>query len=411
MALREDSCKEVLAMARDGHWWALVAMTLLEDKIERLSHSLSYRHSGSLWWRRSQTAEHQTEVPQVTSHHGDSARRWALSPNPSWPRWWMTFAEGRAPSSLESSPERDTSADEAYKLPPLTWGVRGHWMTNLTGSRPTAEEEGDPKCLPPLEPHLQVLLSGEETFLASAGVEGSFPWTSTPNDPKPSPMEHVEWIKWHAQQPDMPAWWWELQGVTGHEDQQEFAMRIWASFEVPRAQCHALGWTTTTLHHQPTLPWKSINSCCFQTHSLVVRTTNLCESPSTLGRKGQNANPWQALPFGRGCVGALGDDGTPDYLHRWGGLHGSGTLKLGGDLLSQTGGTCSVRLQPKQKLPGPPKGVPISSPQRDSHYHKPLPRQPHEPLWSWRQCCSRQSLTPLPGFVEIAWSLWGNHPL
>ena len=39
--MKRDSCKETLAVVRDAHWQALVAMALWEDKIERLSHSLN----------------------------------------------------------------------------------------------------------------------------------------------------------------------------------------------------------------------------------------------------------------------------------------------------------------------------------------------------------------------------------
>ena len=40
--LKEGSCEEALAIAWDVHRWVLAAVALLEDKIERLSHSLSY---------------------------------------------------------------------------------------------------------------------------------------------------------------------------------------------------------------------------------------------------------------------------------------------------------------------------------------------------------------------------------
>ena len=66
-----DSCKEALAMARDAHWWALAAAALSEDKIERMSHSLScsclcsrsHRQSGSCQQRRSWNADHETKAP------------------------------------------------------------------------------------------------------------------------------------------------------------------------------------------------------------------------------------------------------------------------------------------------------------------------------------------------------------
>ena len=75
------SCEEALAVARDTHWQASAAMALREEKIERLSCSLSCghwcsgscRHLGSLW-QRSQTASHQTKVPQAESHQGEPTR-------------------------------------------------------------------------------------------------------------------------------------------------------------------------------------------------------------------------------------------------------------------------------------------------------------------------------------------------
>ena len=42
--LKEGSCEEALAMAWDAHRWALVATALLEDKIEKLSCSISHGH-------------------------------------------------------------------------------------------------------------------------------------------------------------------------------------------------------------------------------------------------------------------------------------------------------------------------------------------------------------------------------
>ena len=54
-------------------------------------------------------------------------------------------------------------------------------------------------------------------------------------DPKPSPMEHEHWIKWHAQYIDMLAWWHELEAVPNVADPWEFAQRVRASFKVPKA--------------------------------------------------------------------------------------------------------------------------------------------------------------------------------
>ena len=63
--------------------------------------------------------------------------------------------------------------------------------------------EEELECPPSLEPHLQELLSREETFLAGTGVDDGLSQTSMPNNPEPSPMEKTEWILWPTQQMDM----------------------------------------------------------------------------------------------------------------------------------------------------------------------------------------------------------------
>ena len=116
MVVRWDSCKEALVMARHTHQQPLAASALLEDKTERMSHSLSHscrccrscRCLGSCQCRRSQTVDNQTKVHQVMSHHGDPAKRWAQSSSPFWSRWQVTFTH----LSHKSSPKRDTSVKE-----------------------------------------------------------------------------------------------------------------------------------------------------------------------------------------------------------------------------------------------------------------------------------------------------------
>ena len=71
------SCQEALAVVRDAHSQVLVAVALLEDKIERLRCSVScghwqsgsHRHSGSCW-HRLRTGSHLTKTPQTASHQG-----------------------------------------------------------------------------------------------------------------------------------------------------------------------------------------------------------------------------------------------------------------------------------------------------------------------------------------------------
>ena len=47
MDLKEDPCEGMLAIARDAHCWALAAVAMLMDKIEWLSHSISWQCSVS----------------------------------------------------------------------------------------------------------------------------------------------------------------------------------------------------------------------------------------------------------------------------------------------------------------------------------------------------------------------------
>ena len=76
-----DSYKEMMALARDVHQWGLVAAEILEERMERMSHSNSHQcssscqHSGSHQCRRSGSLGHQKGDHQVTSHCGESKAR------------------------------------------------------------------------------------------------------------------------------------------------------------------------------------------------------------------------------------------------------------------------------------------------------------------------------------------------
>ena len=166
MDVKWGSCEEALAIAWDAHQQVLAAAALLEDKIKRLSHSCSGSciSSGSCQQRRPQNMGCETQVPQVTSCHGDSARRWAELPSPSWLRQQITFAN----SSPESSLERDTGVKEPH-LP--TWGDKrgpgssSNWFIL----------EEDLWCLPPLDPHTEGFLGREEMPPASAELRVQLP--------------------------------------------------------------------------------------------------------------------------------------------------------------------------------------------------------------------------------------------
>ena len=160
MDVKWDSCKEALAMARDAHQWTLVAAALLDDKIER-SHSLSCscwqsrscRHSGSHQQRRSQTADHQTKVPQARSHHGDPAKRWVQSPSPSQSRQQVTFAH----SSFKVA-ARGILVWKSPTCQPGGW-KEARWQIQLV------QAWGRRHWVPaPLEPHVQEFLRGKRCF-------------------------------------------------------------------------------------------------------------------------------------------------------------------------------------------------------------------------------------------------------
>ena len=115
--LTEGSCEEHLAVVCNAYCWALVAAALLEDMIERLSHSLScgcqhsrsHKHLESCH-QRSWAGSHQSAAPQVEVCQGGSSKRWAQSPSPGQSRRHITF---------EDDFDEDTGAREPC---PLAWG-------------------------------------------------------------------------------------------------------------------------------------------------------------------------------------------------------------------------------------------------------------------------------------------------
>ena len=232
------SCEEAFTVERDAHWWALMAAVLLEDKIERLScslscscqwsgshwHSGSCRHSGS-HWQRSRTVGCQTKLPKVASHQRGTNWRLVKTPSPIQLRWRVTFKD---------SPREDARAEE---LPLLTWGDEELIGEPSDWSRPEARpEKEDLECPLALDPLLQEFLSGGDAPWASDGMEDDPQQTLIP---EPFSLRNAEWICWHTQQLDMPAWWQELQEVPELDNIQEFARKVWASVQIPKARCHA----------------------------------------------------------------------------------------------------------------------------------------------------------------------------
>ena len=62
-----------------------------------------------------------------------------------------------------------------------------------------------------------------------------------PRDLEPSPLNHVEWIEWHARHVLMLTWWEELVEIPDHEDYQLFTRKVCAFFEVPKVYNWAKG--------------------------------------------------------------------------------------------------------------------------------------------------------------------------
>ena len=143
----QDSCKEALAVARDAHQQTLAATALLEEKIKRLSHSLScghqcsgsHRHLASHQWR-SQTGSHQTKVPQVEAHQGESSRRWTQSPSPMQTRWLVTFEDSPRENARAEEPPLLTRGDKEGTRKPSDWSqpeARGGGPQVLTCPQPS----------------------------------------------------------------------------------------------------------------------------------------------------------------------------------------------------------------------------------------------------------------------------------
>ena len=111
-------------------------------------------------------------ISGVSSHlHCQRQNRNGAQPIPLGLTPKLSSLPGMVPHMRGSLPPSKTHVRKHWPLPPLTWGDERVVDDQLDWSRPVAEE-GDLMCLPSLEPHLQELLTGEETFLASTGVEG-----------------------------------------------------------------------------------------------------------------------------------------------------------------------------------------------------------------------------------------------
>ena len=102
---------------------------------------------------------------------------------------------------------------------------------------------------------------------------------SPPENPDPSPLSASKWIEWHIK---TLSWWEEPMQIPSHEDYQEFAWEVHASFETPAA-CN---WTKK-VKNQYTLPPAhfSIMKHCFllpMKEEFATQDIHLAQSQNTI---------------------------------------------------------------------------------------------------------------------------------
>ena len=130
-------------------------------------------------------------------------------------------------------PGEDTTAGEPH---PLTWKDDERIREPSDWPKPESRSDEDLRCPPALDPLVQEFLLGGDVPWAGDRMEDNPQQTSTP---EPSPQNVYEWIGWPTQQVSIPAWWQELWEVPSQDDLWEFARRVWVSFQLPKAGCHA----------------------------------------------------------------------------------------------------------------------------------------------------------------------------
>ena len=146
-------------------------------------------------------------------------------------------------------------------------------MKELPPSTPPTEDmsdwsqplEGDLNCPPPLT-HSWRTWQGDGLAWSRRG-DGS--WQES--TPKPSIDNSSEWVTWRANQVNTPTWWLELCTVPGERDAEEFAQKIWASFELHRRRSHV--WHIANDYSAPPFPQNMTGSYLFLTSCMVGRIT------------------------------------------------------------------------------------------------------------------------------------------
>ena len=203
----DDSCGQALAKAREAHWQALAAAHLLEERIERLSWSVTRAwpsncqcfHSHSHSRRQSQGCQRRcTPTPTRREHLMVLRERQAQSPSPSPTQLkkHVTFWNQRDETSSEEDPSRE-------------------FLGQATGGE---LEEYDLGPLHILKPELESFL---ETLTPTQG-------TGDRGDPQPEPSikNYGVWLEWWACQVNTPHWWGELVTIPNAGDPKRLSHKI-----------------------------------------------------------------------------------------------------------------------------------------------------------------------------------------
>ena len=185
---RGTSTERDLAKVREAHQRPLATTATLEEKIERLSQSVTrgwpdthaYSRSHDCWRRRSwgQSRRCHRVWPEESP---------ALSPEYSPPQWGPKSGEG-----------------EEARLPFLDFNLE-----------PSLELGPDINCFLQ-EPAGS--LGGDDRNRSS---------------PEPTVEKYERWVTWQAWAHDTPDWWPELAEISKVDDHQELAQKVWASFKPP----------------------------------------------------------------------------------------------------------------------------------------------------------------------------------
>ena len=321
-----DSCKEALALTRYAHQHALVAVAILEEKMEWMSHSLSTgtQATTSTWEvtnaRDPSPQDNKGKIPRWQHALGmPIPLAWKRGLYPLW---------REAPSPSDDSPERDARMDKSAPDAPASlgnWGCDGQQFWLVEGKRRGIRVTPTTEAPPP-------------GGLEWGDISGQFR-----SGRQPPTIFNVWWP------PNLPpwkmAWWWELWEVTGHNNHQEFAWKVWALFKLPKYKVMWRGGQWPLCTTNPLIPWEiqvygTSRPTVWQLRlpaCAVTEDHHLNKDPSVLGGEGPTTGPWWALLFGGQCVEGLAGNGAAGLLYGWRSSQGCSALQLGGYQFTQTG--------------------------------------------------------------------------